>query len=110
MLWENKCAIALLSLAMAVSLRYCINTSEDGLAYTNSIFSLVVWGGYAAILLWIKNQGLWERLFPFLKTGFVLMLFFAKYHARAEWIRDLISVIILKKSRSHLMPLPFSAL
>ena len=77
MLWENKCVVALLSFAMTVSLRYCINTSGDGLAYTNSIFSLVVWGGYAAILLWIKNQGLWERLFPFLKTGFVLMLFFA---------------------------------
>lgn len=73
-LWENKVFQLILSLSTIICMQYCIGISEkaDLIAYTNSIWGVVLFLGYFYALVKIVKKTEWKmRIYPHLKMGFL---------------------------------------
>lgn len=68
--------ILILGLAMSFCMKYCINSTETDLSYTNSFGAFVLFLGYTGFLFHINKQALWERLKPYAKASLIFSTLF----------------------------------
>lgn len=78
-IWENRVFRIILSLGTIICLQFCIGI-RDGfnlLAYTNSVWSVILFAGYSYALTKIINKAEWKaKIVPHLKVGFLFSLLF----------------------------------
>ena len=75
--WNRFCFLILLSLSGAIGMCYCINIPGDSLAYSNSIWSFLLWIVLLYLLRRITAGGRWEQVRQYLNPGFFFGWIFA---------------------------------
>lgn len=75
--WKNRIFLAVICLAAAISLKYCINADGDSLVYANSFFSFALWAAGTFVLIKLTGRRYWSDISSLLNKCFFLAFVFA---------------------------------